>query len=97
MSRTFTCKVISAGASVEPPDPDTPANSVFILLQSSQLQGQQEFYASDAMKREILAVALAAVATGRAVSATVDPPPYVDDSGRAAPTPQCYGLRVLTG
>ncbi len=96
MGSIFTCKVIAAGPTVDNP-PDTPDNPVMLTMidQRNEFQGNTDFYAADAMKQEILAVALAAISTGRLVSADVDPPPFsTDDDGRPIP-PECYGLSIL--
>ena len=95
MSSTFTCKVISAGATVNAPDDTTPDPVMLTMFdQANEFQGNTDFYVADAMKREILAVALAAIATGRTVTADVDDPPFSSDQGKPIP-PECYGLSIL--
>ena len=93
------CRVTGAGASTLDPIRGDPANVVTLGLmsQDSQFPEGQDFLAADAMKREILAVALAAVATGRPVWAVVDPPPYNPGGGRPEGLPGCYALSVLAG
>jgi hypothetical protein len=86
------CTVVSAGASVEAAD--TPDNPVYLVL--TDLGGKFEnglFFASDAMKREMLAVALTAISTGKHVYAVADPP---DDGSAGRPHPaECYELDIV--
>lgn len=91
MPNTYTCTVDSAGASTQAAD--TPANPVYLVLTDVRGSFQKGlFFASDAVKYPILAVALTAVATSRPVFVVADPP---DDGSRGRPIPsECYELDI---
>lgn len=69
----FECIVNAAGPAADGAEGPNPV----IYLNLTDLAGnfyQDWFFASDAAKREILAVALAAITTQKPVNATIDPP-----------------------
>lgn len=93
MPETYTCTIVSAGAS-EYTVEDVPDSAIWVGL--TDLAGSfqtQWFYATGDMQNQILAVALSAISTGRQVIAVLDPP----DAGDGKPRPpQCYELDVIT-
>jgi hypothetical protein len=85
------CNVDSAAASVQASD--TPDNPVYLTLTDLGGAFQQGlFYAADAMKREMLAVALAAISTGKNVYVDADPP---DQSDQRPVPAQCYTIGLI--
>ena len=97
MPTEYTCWVVGAGASTEPQFADLHDPQVYVVL--TDLQGnfrQQWFYVAEAMRREILAVAQAAISTGRQARAVVDPPEEPPKGG-PPPTPKCYELDIVVG
>jgi len=90
MSQQFTCTVKLAGASVE--GAETPAPQIYLNL--TDLGGSFAgtwFFTADKAKREMLAVALAAVSNQCQVSAFLDPP----NAGNN-PLTQCYTIHIVS-
>jgi hypothetical protein len=90
MSQIFTCTVNEAG----PASNGTETQSPTVYFQLTDLGGTFDhtwFFAANSAKREMLAVALAAVSTQSQVRADVDIPTGPDTN----PHPQCYRLYVV--
>jgi hypothetical protein len=88
------CTVNSAGASVVPAAQSDP--NTYVSVNLTDTQGNffgQDFICADQIRRELLAVALAAISTGRQVRAMVDSGPY--GNGRPTATPGCGELDIV--
>jgi hypothetical protein len=105
MPTLYTCSVVGAGASAEAqyeyPD-DLNGPQVLVALTAVRGAFEREwFYVAEAMRSEILAVALAAISTGHQVNALVDPPEAEEEQrGGGRPhisTSQCYELSIVIG
>jgi hypothetical protein len=90
MSQIFTCTVNEAGPASNAPETQSPT----IYFQLTDLGGNFNntwFFAANSAKREMLAVALAAISTQSQVRAEVDYPGGQDTN----PHPQCYRLYIV--
>jgi hypothetical protein len=90
MSQIFTCTVNEAG----PVSNATETQSPTVYFQLTDLGGSFNFtwfFAANSAKREMLAVALAAISTQSQVRAEVDVPTGQDTN----PHPQCYRLYIV--
>jgi hypothetical protein len=84
MPAWFICTI--NGAQVNSYEVNPPVVSVALTDVAGSFGTSYQFNIPDAAKREILAVALAAISTQSNVSAFVDPPPTGG---------QCYALEIL--
>jgi len=83
----FVCVVVEAGVATN--STLTPSPVVFLELSDTGGTFQNEwFFASNAGKREMLAVGLAAISTQSNVNVWCDPPSGAD--------PQCYNLYLMS-
>lgn len=90
MSQIFTCTVNQAGPVSNAPETQSPT----IYLELTDLGATFDhtwFFAANSAKREMLAVALAAISTQSQVRAEVDIPTGQDTH----PHPQCYRLYIV--
>jgi hypothetical protein len=88
-SEWLTCTVTVAGASVGSPNL-TPIPNIFIgLTDTAGSFSNQQFFAANAGKNEMLAVALAAISNRLNVSAQVDSPV-------AGKLTECYSLYLMS-
>jgi hypothetical protein len=90
MSQMFTCTVNEVGPASDAPETHSPT----IYMDLTDLGGsftETWFYAANSSKREMLAVALAAVSTQSQVRAVLDVPTGQD----VTPHPQCYRLYLV--
>jgi len=89
MALPFICKLLAARADT---DGQNPPNSFvrLILTDRDGTFADIAFIVVDEAKREILAVALAAISTQSYVNALVDPP-----SSPPSGTERCYGLGII--
>ena len=91
----FICTVDRAGISTIQPDPDTPANPVLLTLtDTGGTFSKTDFVASDQIQKEMLAVALAAISTGRQVFVVADTPDNGGGGGQPH-TPVCDEIRIV--
>jgi hypothetical protein len=88
MAQGYTCTVNQAGATVQSSVTPLPV-ILFLLTDAAGTFSNTWFFAANVAKREMLATALAAIATQSQVNIFLDPP---DGSGN--PT-QCYGIYVI--
>jgi hypothetical protein len=98
MAESFMCTVDSAGASGAATK-FLPADAIYLVLTDKGGRFRQSvFFAADSVKREMLAVALTAIATDRPVWALVDVAPVIQPDQLAFffhfPS-ECYQLAIV--
>jgi hypothetical protein len=86
-TQPFLCSILAARALTDLQNPPSSMTSV-ILTDLNGSFADVEFFAVDEAKREILAVALAAISTQSNVGTVVDVPTGVSN-------PQCYSLTII--
>lgn len=89
MTKFFRCSILGARALSDLKNPPNSMTSVTLTDQNGSF-ANTEFFAVDEAKREILAVALAAISTQSNIGAILDVPTGVGNS-------QCYSLSILVG
>jgi hypothetical protein len=90
MATDFICTILAASAGTDGQNPPSSQTSL-ILSDVAGSFSDEGFIAVTEARREILAVALAAISTKSRVQAIVDPPTGV------GPLPSCYSLEIVAG
>jgi hypothetical protein len=90
MATDFICSILAASAGTDGQNP--PSSQTRLILNGvAGTFSDEGFIAAAEARREILAVALAAISTKSRVQAIVDPPTNI------RPLPTCYSLEIVAG